>query len=91
MATREVVPTRGNAPGRAKEPWALGRAGTVGGHDRDRPVRRTIMVANVEARRETDWPVHYPPTVAQYLGGVLVFAARRQANHRREGCMRVSA
>jgi hypothetical protein len=49
------------------------------------------MVANVEARRETDWPVHYPPTVAQHLGGVLVSAARRQANHRREGCMRVSA
>ena len=59
-ATREVVPTRGNAPGRPTEPWALGgqRAGTVGGHGRDRPVqppaRRTIMVANVEARRETD-------------------------------------
>lgn len=49
------------------------------------------MVANVEARRETDWSVHYPPTVAQYLGGVLVFAARRQANHRHEGCMRLSA
>ena len=39
------------------------------------------MVANVEARRETDGPVHYPPTVAHYLGCVLVFAARRQANH----------
>ena len=25
------------------------------------------MVANVEARRETDWPVHYPPTVAHHL------------------------
>jgi len=49
------------------------------------------MVANVEARRETDWPVHYPPTVAHHLGCVLVFAARRQANHQREGCMRVSA
>ena len=70
-------------------------AGTVGGHDRDRPVqppvRRAIMVANVEARRETDGPVHYPPTVAHYLGCVLVFAARRQANHRCKGCMRVSA
>ena len=31
------------------------------------------MVANVEARRETDWPVHYPPTVAHHLGCVLVF------------------
>ena len=49
------------------------------------------MVANVEARRETAWPVHYPPTVAHHLGGVLVFAARRQANHRCEGRMRVSA
>ena len=64
-ATREVVPTRGNTPGGQRSPghWGGQRAGTVGGHDRDRPVqppaRRAIMVANVEARRETDWPVHY--------------------------------
>ena len=96
QTTREVVPTRGNTPGGQRSPghWVANEP-AVGGHDRDRPVqppaRPTIMVANVEARRETDWPVHYPPTVAHHLGCVLVFAARRQANHRREGCMRVSA
>jgi hypothetical protein len=37
------------------------------------------MVANVEARRETDWSVHYPPTVAHHLGCVRGLAARRQA------------
>ena len=81
----------------AKEPWALGgqRAGNEGGIDRvclvQPPVRRTIMVANVEASREIDGPVHYPPTVAHHLGCVPVSAARRQANHRHEGCMQVSA
>ena len=52
----------------------------------------TITVANVEARRETDWPVHYPPTVAHHLGCVLVSAARRVGKTTgTEGCMRVSA
>ena len=31
------------------------------------------------------------PPAAHHLGCVSIFAARRQANHRREGCMRVSA
>ena len=49
------------------------------------------MAAKVEASRETTWPVRYPPTVDHHLGRVVVFAARRWANHRCEGCMRVSA
>ena len=95
--THEVAPTRGNTPGGQRGPghWVANEPGPwedmTGTARPNLPSGRTIMVANVEARRETDGPVHYPPTVAHHLGGVLGSAARRQANRRREGCMRVSA
>jgi hypothetical protein len=74
-ATREVVPIWGNTPGgqRGLGHWVANEARPwEGGHDRGNPVEpflgRAIMVANVEARRETDWPVHYPPTFVHCLG-----------------------
>jgi hypothetical protein len=32
---------------------------------------------NLRGGRETDWPVHYPPTVNQHLGCILASVARR--------------
>ena len=55
--TREVVPTRGNTPGGQRSPghWVANEPGPWEDMTGTaRVVRRTIMVANVEARRETD-------------------------------------
>jgi hypothetical protein len=74
-ATREVAPTWGNTLGGRRGPghWVANEARPwEGGHDRSDPIqpllRRAIMVANVEAGRETDLLVHYPPTFVHCLG-----------------------
>ena len=95
--TREVVPTRGNTLGGQRSPghWVANEPGPW--EDMTR-----IAWSNLSSGGRSWWRTSRPEgkptgrcttrlTVAQYLGGVLVFAARRQANHRREGCMRVSA